>query len=216
MSVDFSRTQGALLQGMPQDQTLSAVSPALNELRSGTQTLHVALEKRLPFFCDTLDLERYKRLLSAYYGFYHELEDRLQHSPLMTPGFDLHARLKTPALHRDLQALGVNTQSLALCDTLPVLSSPTSVLGVLYVLEGATLGGNVLRKQMSERLGLDAHNGCAFLYVYGEATGRQWKAFMDFLGSVPLDAQARGEAVQAACSTFSCFEQWLERQEVLL
>ena len=24
------------------------------------------------------------------------------------------------------------------------------------------------------------------------------------------------EAVQAACSTFSCFEQWLERQEVLL
>lgn len=216
MSVDFSRTQGALLQGMPQDQTLSAVSPALNELRSGTQTLHVALEKRLPFFCDTLDLERYKRLLSAYYGFYHELEDRLQHSPLMTPGFDLHARLKTPALHRDLQALGVNTQSLALCDTLPVLSSPASVLGVLYVLEGATLGGNVLRKQMSERLGLDAHNGCAFLYVYGEATGRQWKAFMDFLGSVPLDAQARGEAVQAACSTFSCFEQWLERQEVLL
>ncbi len=216
MSVDFSRTQGALLQGMPQDQTLSAVSPALNELRSGTQTLHVALEKRLPFFCDTLDLERYKRLLSAYYGFYHELEDRLQHSPLMTPGFDLHARLKTPALHRDLQALGVNTQSLALCDTLPVLSSPASVLGVLYVLEGATLGGNVLRKQMSERLGLDAHNGCAFLYVYGEATGRQWKVFMDFLGSVPLDAQARGEAVQAACSTFSCFEQWLERQEVLL
>ena len=216
MSVDFSRTQGALLQGMPQDQTLSAVSPALNALRSGTQTLHVALEKRLPFFCDTLDLERYKRLLSAYYGFYHELEDRLQHSPLMTPGFDLHARLKTPALHRDMQALGVNTQSLALCDTLPALSSPASVLGVLYVLEGATLGGNVLRKQMSERLGLDAHNGCAFLYVYGEATGRQWKAFMDFLGSVPLDAQARGEAVQAACSTFSCFEQWLERQEVLL
>lgn len=216
MSVDFSRTQGALLQGMPQDQTLSAVSPALNALRSGTQTLHVALEKRLPFFCDTLDLERYKRLLSAYYGFYHELEDRLQHSPWMTPGCDLHARLKTPALHRDLQALGVNTQSLALCDTLPALSSPASVLGVLYVLEGATLGGNVLRKQMSERLGLDAHNGCAFLYVYGEATGRQWKAFMDFLGSVPLDAQARGEAVQAACSTFSCFEQWLERQEVLL
>ena len=216
MSVDFSRTQGALLQGMPQDQTLSAVSPALNALRSGTQTLHVALEKRLPFFCDTLDLERYKHLLSAYYGFYHELEDRLQHSPWKTPGFDLHARLKTPALHRDLQALGVNTQSLALCDTLPALSSPASVLGVLYVLEGATLGGNVLRKQMSERLGLDAHNGCAFLYVYGEATGRQWKAFMDFLGSVPLDAQARGEAVQAACSTFSCFEQWLERQEVLL
>lgn len=201
---------------MPQDQPLSAVSPALHELRSGTHTLHVALEKRLPFFSDTLDLECYKRLMSAYYGFYHELENRLQHSPWMTRGLDLHARLKAPALRQDLQALGVSIQSLALCDALPALHSQASVLGVLYVLEGATLGGNVLRKQMSERLGLDAHNGCAFLYVYGADTGRQWKAFMDFLGSVPLDAQARGEAVQAACSTFSCFEQWLERQEVLL
>ena len=201
---------------MPQDQTLSAVSPTLHELRSGTQTLHVALEKRLPFFSDTLDLERYKRLLGAYYGFYHELEARLQHSPWLTCGFDLQARLKTPALYRDLQALGVSIPSLELCDTLPVLHSQASVLGALYVLEGATLGGNVLRKQISERLGLDTHNGCAFLFVYGAATGQQWKAFMDFLGSVPLDAQARGEAVQAACSTFSCFEQWLERQEVLV
>ena len=216
MSVDFTRTQRALLQGMPQDQPLSAVSPVLQELRASTHTRHVALEKRLPFFSDTLDLERYTRLISAYYGFYCELENRLLHSPWNVDGFDLHQRFKTPALCKDLQALGVSIQPLALCDTLPALHSPACMLGVLYVLEGATLGGNVLRKQMSERLGLDAHNGCAFLYVYGEATGRQWKAFMDFLGSVPLDAQARGEAVQAARSTFSCFEQWLERQEVLL
>ena len=193
MSANFTRTQRAVLLGMPQDQPLSAVSPVLHELRAGTQTRHVALEKRLPFFSDTLDLECYKRLMSAYYGFYHELENRLLHSPWTVDGFDLHLRLKTPALH-----------------------IPASLLGVLYVLEGATLGGNVLRKQISERLGLEAHNGCAFLYVYGTDTGRQWKAFMDFLGSVPLDAQARGEVVQAACSTFSCFEQWLERQEVLL
>ena len=159
---------------------------------------------------------RYTRLLSAYYGFYHELENRLLHSPWHVDGFDLQQRLKTPALGKDLQALGVSVQPLALCETLPAIHSQAAMLGVLYVLEGATLGGNILRKQMSERLGVEAHNGCAFLYVYGEATGRQWKAFMDFLGSVPLDAQARGETVQAARSTFSCFEHWLERQEVLL
>ena len=192
-------------------------APSLLEaLRSGTGVLHVALEKRLPFFSDTLDLERYTRLLSAYYGFYHELENRLLHSPWHVDGFDLQQRLKTPALGKDLQALGVSVQTLALCETLPAIHSQAAMLGVLYVLEGATLGGNILRKQMSERLGLEAHNGCAFLYVYGQATGRQWKAFMDFLGSVPLDAQARGETVQAARSTFSCYEHWLERQEVLL
>ena len=74
----------------------------------------------------------------------------------------------------------------------------------------------MLRKRIAEHLGLDAHNGCAFLYVYGEATGRQWKFFLEFLSDVPLDAQGCDEAVKAACSTFSCFERWLERQEVLL
>ena len=200
---------------MPHNHHLSPLPSVLSQLRADTQTLHVALEKRLPFFSESLDIERYKNLLAAYYGFYQALESRLLNSGIPA-GFDLPARLKTPALRQDLHALGISIESVPLCDSLPSLSSPANALGVLYVLEGATLGGNVLRKKMSLRLNLDAGNGCAFLYVYGEATGQQWQAFLDFLGSVPLDAQARDEAVQAACSTFSCFEQWLERQEVLL
>ena len=180
-----------------------------------SHTLHVALEKRLPFFSERLDLERYTHLLAAYYGFYEALESHLLSCDL-PEGFELSTRLKTPALRQDLHALGVCIDALPLCDNLPPLNNPASVLGVLYVLEGATLGGNVLRKHVSEQLGLDAGNGCAFLYVYGEATGKHWKAFLDYLGSVPLDAPSRALAVDAACSTFSCFEQWLERQEVLL
>ncbi len=170
----------------------------------------------MPFFSDSLDTGLYTRLLAAYYGFYQAIEDALTHSAWIPPGFDLHARLKTPALEQDLQALNINPGTLAQCPTLPAMNSQGSVLGVLYVLEGATLGGNVLRKRIAEHLGLDAHNGCAFLYVYGEATGRQWKSFLEFLSDVPLDAQGCDEAVNAACSTFSCFERWLERQEVLL
>lgn len=201
---------------MPYESSSPPTPSVLNELRSGTRTLHVALEKRLPFFSDSLDLQRYTRLLAAYYGFYRAMENRLEHSTLIPPGFDLHARLKTRALVQDLRALNISPRSLSLCPALPQLGSEASVLGVLYVLEGATLGGNILRKQIAERLGLQAHDGCAFLYVYGEATGRYWKSFLDFLCAVPLDARARDEAVKAACSTFSCFEQWLERQEVLL
>ena len=201
---------------MPHDTLTPSLPPVLAELRSGTHTLHVALEKRLPFFSDSLDTGLYTRLLAAYYGFYQAIEDALTHSAWIPPGFDLHARLKTPALEQDLQALNINPGTLAQCPTLPAMNSQGSVLGVLYVLEGATLGGNVLRKRIAEHLGLDAHNGCAFLYVYGEATGRQWKSFLEFLSDVPLDAQGCDEAVNAACSTFSCFERWLERQEVLL
>lgn len=200
---------------MPHDTPPPPSSSVLSALRAGTQTLHVALEKRLPFFSERLDLERYKQLLAAYYGFYQPLECNLLACEL-PEGFELSTRLKTPALEQDLRALNVPLQALPVCDNLPPLDHPTSVLGVLYVLEGATLGGNVLRKHLSEQLGLEAGNGCAFLYVYGQDTGMQWKAFLDFLGRVPLDAPSRARAVHAACSTFSCFEQWLERQEVLL
>lgn len=200
---------------MPHDTPPTPPSSVLSALRAGTHTLHVALEKRLPFFSDRLDLERYTQLLAAYYGFYQALESNLLACEL-PEGFELSTRLKTPALQQDLHALNVRIEALPLCDNLPPLNNPASVLGVLYVLEGATLGGNVLRKHVSEQLGLDADNGCAFLYVYGEATGKQWKAFLDYLGSVSLDAPAQALAVHAACSTFSCFEQWLERQEVLL
>ena len=200
---------------MPHDTPPTPPSSVLSALRAGTHTLHVALEKRLPFFSDTLDLERYTQLLAAYYGFYQALESNLLACEL-PEGFELSTRLKTPALQQDLRALNVHIEALPLCDNFPPLNNPASVLGVLYVLEGATLGGNVLRKHVSEQLGLDADNGCAFLYVYGESTGKQWKAFLDYLGSVPLDAAAQALAVHAACSTFSSFEQWLEDQEDLL
>lgn len=216
MSAYFLRTQRALLHGMPPVQSPPAAPSVLNDLRAGTHTLHVALEQRLPFFSDTLDLEYYTCLLSAYFGFYQALEDRLTHSAFIPSGFDLAARLKTPALVQDLRALGVDPHALPRCQHLPTVRSEAQALGVLYVLEGATLGGNVLRKRVAEHLGLDADNGGAFLFVYGEDTGQHWKAFIEFLGSVPLDATGRSEAAQAACSTFSCFEQWLDRQEVLL
>ena len=83
------------------------------------------------------------------------------------------------------------------------------------MLEGATLGGQILRREIAARLNLDADNGAAFLDVYGAATGRRWREFIEYLNNRPMDASERAAVVSAAQTTFSCFEQWLERQEVL-
>lgn len=216
MSFFSESTQRALSQGMTQHHDSTPQASVLSELRAGTHTRHVALEKRLPFFSPTLDRALYKRLLAAYYGFYQALEHALVNSPAIPPDFDLQARLKTPALLEDLHALGINPRSLPHCQELPALNSQACVLGVLYVLEGATLGGQILRKHVAQHLNIDAQNGGAFLYVYAQATGRRWKDFLDFLGSQSLDTHARAQTAHAACLTFSCFERWLESQEVLL
>ena len=191
----------------------------LEALRTGTALLHVALEQRLPFFSERLDAHWYGRLLQAYYGFYRPIEASLYDNALIPEGFDSAMRLKTPTLVDDLHALGLDNlaiDALPRCAELPVSDTAAACLGALYVLEGATLGGQVLRREMAQRLGLDADNGGAFLNVYGAETGRRWKDFLDYLGRLPLDADAKQRAVDAACSTFSCFEQWLDGQEVLL
>lgn len=195
-------------------------APSLLEaLRTGTALLHTALEKRLPFFSERLDAQWYRRLLQAYYGFYQPMEAALYDSALIPEGFDTAMRVKTPTLLSDLYALGLDDHAidtLPRCTQLPTFDTHAACLGALYVLEGATLGGQVLRREMAQRLDVNADNGGAFLNIYGVETGRRWKGFLDYLGDQPLDAPAKQHAVDAARSTFSCFEQWLDSQEVLL
>lgn len=195
------------------------VPPVLQDLRTGTAELHIALEKRLPFFSDSLDLQAFERLMQAYYGFYRPLEAALQDCTSAPTDFDLNARMKTPTLRSDLQALGMPghaLDSLPVCRELPIIDSGAAYLGVLYVLEGATLGGQILRREIAARLDLGAENGAAFLDIYGAATGRRWRDFIDYLGNRPMAADERESVVKAAHSTFSCFERWLQSREVLL
>lgn len=117
--------------------------------------------------------------MSAYYGFYEPLESLLQINGCVPADFDLGPRRKTPTLRTDLQALGCTAEALEqlpMCAQLPVIDSSAAGLGVLYVLEGATLGGQILRREIATRLGLDASNGAAFLDIYGAATGRRWRS----------------------------------------
>ncbi|MCF5725372.1 biliverdin-producing heme oxygenase [Pseudomonas syringae] len=147
-----------------------AVPSLLEALRTGTALLHVALEKRLPFFCEQLDANWYQRLLQAYYGFYGPMEAALYDSGLIPDGFDTVMRVKTPTLLNDLRALQLTEgaiHALPRCTEIPTLDSPAACLGALYVLEGATLGGQVLRREMALRLDVNADNGGAFLDVYG-------------------------------------------------
>ena len=70
------------------------VSLLLQNLRAGTAQLHIALEKRLPFFSPSLDHAHYQRLVQAYYGFYQPLEQRLKESGNTRDDFDLAVSVK--------------------------------------------------------------------------------------------------------------------------
>ena len=191
----------------------------IQTLRTETAELHVALEKRLPFFSPELDRDLYRRLMAAYYGFYQPLEQRLHRLALIPTGLDQSLRIKLPVLRADLAALGLDDtaiEALPTCQALPRIESRAAALGVSYVLEGATLGGQILRRRVAEQLGLDASSGAAFLNVYGELTGRRWKDFLQYLDDRNLGEARTLEVTRAAKATFTHFEHWLDSQKVLL
>lgn len=183
-------------------------SPMLLALRESTRDCHKALEARLPFFSPRFDEAAYRRLLQAYYGFHAPLEHLLG-------VYQEPERRKAHILARDLRALGLSDadiDALPLCQALPSAADEACVLGVMYVVEGSTLGGQVLKRAMAERLGIGQEGGGAFLDVYGELTGSYWRSFLDRLGKA---SGAQATTVQAAIDTFGCFQAWLEQRNVL-
>ena len=188
----------------------------LSELRSATTRQHRVLEKRIPFLTD--DLRVYTRLIVAYYGFYRPLEDLLSQLAMSIPDLDWLIRSKIPSIEADLSALGLDAAAI---DSIPRCAIPfkvgsvVDVLGVLYVLEGATLGGQSLREGLYSRLGVDEHNGGRFFAMYGTATLLMWRGFLACLYQVH-DRQQRAQTVATAQATFEAIEDWFEQCGVLV
>ena len=77
-----------------------------------------------------------------------------------------------------------------------------SLAGVLYVLEGSTMGGSILRKMITDALGFTGDNGLHYYSVYGNEVR---KHFMDFKSrmSEAYDGSGIEDAlVEAAKETF--------------
>ncbi len=66
------------------------------------------------------------------------------------------------------------------------------------------MGGQVLKRAMAQRLGIDADSGGGFLDVYGSATASRWRSFLQRLEQAPTSP------------TFECFAHWLDTCQVLL
>lgn len=188
----------------------------LDELRRQTRALHARAEQAVNLPLRLQSLAAYQHLLGRFYGFYAPLEAQLE---LITAagalGLDWQPRRKTPLLVRDLTALGNSPEAierLPQCARLPSIQDAVAALGCLYVLEGATLGGQVIRRQVQQRLGLDAEQGCAFFSGYGDDTGNKWSEFCTVLADFHVRWPATDQQViAAAAETFATLVCWIEK-----
>ena len=58
-------------------------------------------------------------------------------------------------------------------------------LGVMYIVEGSTLGGRLIARHIEPALGLANGQGAAYLRGHGEATGALWQEITATISAVP-------------------------------
>jgi heme oxygenase (biliverdin-IX-beta and delta-forming) len=179
----------------------------MGKLKEATREQHEGLENTVDVMNRMFDLDNYKTLLLKFYRFYAAIEPELAKLDLQQHGYDLSARLKTPKLETDLQNLGVldEAKQLPAWNNLPQLDSAEKAFGSLYVIEGATLGGQIINRHLKQHLDLTPENGGTFFSGYGEKTGEMWKEFIQMTTNFAFQANDDETIIESAKQTFDSF-----------
>jgi heme oxygenase len=80
--------------------------------------------------------------------------------------------------------------------------------GCLYVLEGASLGGQALSRLLHRRLGLAKGSGAAFFAGDEERTLPRWTVIVAWLDGLPRTGVSSAKIISAATGTFGAFARW--------
>jgi len=98
------------------------------------------------------------------------------------------------------------------CERLDALSknAPVSLLGVLYVLEGATNGGRFIAAVVRPALGLSEGIGTAYLDPHSQRQQERWSEFKTLVDEQALTSTQQDSIIAAACETFKAVYDILE------
>jgi heme oxygenase (biliverdin-IX-beta and delta-forming) len=197
---------------------VSPESPTLLQmLKAQTRPHHERAERVVRLMEPGLTPVGYRRHLEALHGLYVPLEAGLARQlEGHFPELRLAERWKLPLLEEDLQALGHDAASLARLprpERLPPLPDVPEALGCLYVLEGATLGGQLLLRHLTRHFVGIPVGDFAFFRSYGEAVGPMWKSLGEALPRACPDPALAPRVVRGAQDTFDVFEAWLRETQ---
>ena len=188
---------------MPDGSPLPQADP-LDLLRQGTDGRHRAVEalpRLVRLTAPDLDRAAYGDVLLRFRA-HHARTEAAMITALApaVPARDLALRRRLPALDRDLADLGLVPGPVDEAGDWP--DPPRSVAaaaGWLYVNEGATLGGLVLRRHVRAALP-DAP--IRYLSGHGRATAPTWAATRRIVARCLTGPSDVDEAVAAACAAF--------------
>jgi len=186
-------------------------------LRARTGEAHERLHTHSMFadmFDGSLSRASYCRLMQRFHGFYAPLDQAVLDAIAgMDQGIRPYPYAKRATfLAQDLVDLGAATlgpEQSPQCKRVSEIVTPATLGGVLYVIEGATLGASQIDRAAQKLLGTQGIGGRSF-WAWGRAQNRQrWSmanAYLEHLGAqgICVDDITRG-----AQQTFEALADWL-------
>jgi heme oxygenase len=179
-----------------------------------SKLLHDRVEERFNLSKRLESVEAFQSLLAAFYGYYSPVEDRLAGYMKDNPiGIDFTSRQKTPLIIADLHCWNIAVEDLPICEDLPEIDSHAAAFGCMYVMEGATLGGQIIKRVLEQKLSITSNNGGSFFTAYGDRVGVMWNDFRETLSRYAISHPQNDEQiVNAALEIFATFDAWLGQQ----
>lgn len=148
----------------------------------------------------------YVRILKWFYDFYAPLEIQILHQLPRDILPDLPSRRKSELLLNDIESATGESYEPSQLNFFPI-NNTFEALGALYVMEGSTLGGIIIRKMLMKILPADSDRHLTFFGGYGSETGFMWETFKNVLDTYPLDDDQRDLVINSANQTFINFKQ---------
>jgi heme oxygenase len=178
----------------------------LEKVKTATRERHdemeaVAFSDKIA--AQSLSLQEYKALILGHYVFHRETEAKLLKLTALQTLDELKVseRMKSGLLLADLQQLQLEPYLFSFQPGLQ-LSHPAQALGCMYVMEGATLGGSVIRRSLV-KIPEIAQSGALHYYgCYGDQTGSRWKQFKQVVEQRVVSDEEQQQFLQSADDTF--------------
>jgi len=198
---------------MSSNTTSSIASNFLSDLKTQTSDSHKKLEElpvSMSIMSPEMKVEDYMYYLSLMHDVHNDTEG------LIFPFFsnlidDLEQRRKKHLIENDLLFLNsskTNTEKVFQTEGI----SPAFALGILYVVEGSTLGGRFILKNVSKVLQLSEEKGVSYFNGYGEKTGSFWKSFLAFLSEYEQEHNCGEEIIEGAVFAFDSIYKHFDRK----
>lgn len=121
---------------------------------------------------------------------------------------NINDRKKAHCIEDDLKAHGITIDKNTLLEEEFFSATYSDVYlaaGALYVLEGSTLGGQIIVKHLQKTMPPDFVNAAYFM-GYQQKTGSMWKAFLQQLIALPQSTEQEQQIIKGAITTFKIID----------